>query len=71
MQSSNVEAVMNDLKREIETMAQLKHENVVNLLGVTAGERLGALRRAVEPRGILWLHIVVKLLGASGDSLVA
>ena len=42
MQTANVEAVMKDLKREIETMAQLKHENVVNLLGVTAGESLRA-----------------------------
>ena len=56
MQSSNVEAVLNDLKREIETMAQLQHENVVNLLGVTAGEG--------GPQGILLIAYIYCLLSS-------
>ena len=35
MQLSNSQVVINDLKREIETMAKLDHPNIVKLLGIT------------------------------------
>ena len=38
MHLSNVQAVTNDLKREIETMARLNHPNIVRLLGITEGK---------------------------------
>jgi len=38
MQLSNVQAVTNDLKREIETMARLDHPNIVRLLGITEAQ---------------------------------
>ncbi len=39
MKDSNAEAVMKELKREIETMYTLNHPNIVRLLGITQSER--------------------------------
>ena len=40
MEPKSVNSIMDDLKKEIETMFKLKHENIVSLLGISDGEGL-------------------------------